>query len=432
MREEFETETRMKEWEEIFAKLSAEQQKAVYEKLKIKSVMYRGLPPLKTSPNGYSPSCWNNIDLKRNKNIILEERPFEMTAIVHNPRYLSSSDLIWINVDDDEMLTYTSDGDLRMMIQFVLEDCRCATNIYDIFISNQFIHMSGDSVHTGLIMFLNHIPIGVVEIKRPWSDHQNVNRIYHSLKYIQSYHGLEQAFGIISSYDKWRVVWLSENNLHGTRLYSFDDKDLVQILCTVLMKMKASPINVFKLRDPKRLYIVMEQTGWSWQYFFKDEEKSLVWSEFRESIWEQVPPHVVFLKELQHNDNGRVMLSCFLNGQICVVKFLRYGSEREMEEEANNWKQTGINQVRVVTLNGKQALIMPYYKPVDDRPIEKTKLAIREYVSFGFKHEDLGWRHVAERDDGSIILIDRGQVCKIEKGEEEHAIKEMETSLDIQ
>ncbi len=58
--------------------------------------------------------------------------------------------------------------------------------------------------------------MGVVEVKRPGKgimDSEQVHgQIYDHMMRLRSFHGLRHVFGIVSTYNQWRVYWLNDCN----------------------------------------------------------------------------------------------------------------------------------------------------------------------------------------------------------------------------
>jgi hypothetical protein len=64
------------------------------------------------------------------------------------------------------------------------------------------------------------IPVGVIEVKRPTKgilDNQAVlGELYDYMKQVVNFYGLKQVFGILTTYQEWRVCWMTDD--HSIRL----------------------------------------------------------------------------------------------------------------------------------------------------------------------------------------------------------------------
>jgi hypothetical protein len=71
-----------------------------------------------------------------------------------------------------------------------------------------------------------------------------------------------------------------------------------------------------------------------------------------------------------------------------------------LEEEAQNWKLLGFNEVSIVTLGGVPALVMPYIRQTtreglkEDTKKKAVQEAARDMVDRGLCHGDIHFRHV--------------------------------------
>ena len=55
------------------------------------------------------------------------------------------------------------------------------------------------------------IPVGVVEVKKPakgiMDNKQVLGELYDYMEQVENFYGLEQVFGILTTYEEWRVCW---------------------------------------------------------------------------------------------------------------------------------------------------------------------------------------------------------------------------------
>lgn len=316
-------------------------------------------------------------------------------------------------------------------------------------------------------------PIGVVEAKKPAIDDEDETlentfvqgELFDYMLRLQSFFGLQHVFGLLSTYERWRVCWMPcsqraaastsisatqtaehldkevqtvvpERVLHGSKLFHWDDPDLPRMLCTSILKMYKSPISEVNLIDKNRPYIIIDEAQWSWDKIALNDETSLYHSVL------PTANKFTLLMDLREGADGRVWRACTDAGLGCCIKFpmrTRFGEDvtimeqtEQIQEEAANWvKAYGDKAARVATLCGRPALIMRYLRPLElhdgclsaeDQAAVKT--AIEKVASKGLRHDDLALRHLGilsppKKQKGSksgteldpeIVLFDLGRV----------------------
>jgi hypothetical protein len=249
--------------------------------------------------------------------------------------------------------------------------------------------------------------------------------------------------------------------LFGTNVIFWDDPVLPFMLCSVLQKMFSAPRGVVRLIDNNRPYIHMNSTMWRWA-------KVTFPSRFEQRILRHnsLPnaEELILLEDFQGGADGRVWRACSKAGLGCVVKFARRKEptstseikweeqKLQLDEEANVWKSVhGENSVKVITLVGRPALMMPYAKPVfrpgldlDDAVKTAVINAVKHLANQGFQHDDLKPRHVGvlsptkqkneHKSTGpTAILFDLAQVTPLHSREQkEDAVIKMLNDLHLQ
>ena len=365
------------------------------------------------------------------------------------------------------------------------------------------------------------IPVGVCEVKRPGKHIMNspyiFGQIYDYMLRLRTFHGLKHVFGIVSTYEQWRLFWLEDccdaaistvlpsNNpdsaasnsfssspsvqapyslphlipvsalltsasasssfssptpiscsasgndtkddppseegkeeeqedaesdeaeliessklddatriLCGTAIIEWNHRNLPLILCSVLHKMAASPVSQVQLVDPMRPYIIIDSNQWYWATVYFNSGCT---SRHSFLNYSKMPTRkankFILLRDLHGGADGRVWMVCTEAGLVGVLKFGQF-REREtdlaavkarLEQEAKIWvtvwKQP---HVRVISLAGDYALLMPYIEPipleVNHSPIRSPLLdsavhsAVQQMAVAGYCHLDLHWRHV--------------------------------------
>ena len=139
----------------------------------------------------------------------------------------------------------------------------------------------------------------------------------------------------------------------------------------------------------------------------------------------------ILLRDLHGGADGRVWMVCTEAGLVGVLKFGQF-REREtdlsvvkarLEQEAKIWvtvwKQP---HVRVISLAGDYALLMPYVEPVPldsnhlpfrSPPLDKAVYsAVQQMAAAGYCHLDLHWRHVGILPSPQISKSNKKQTQK--------------------
>ncbi len=139
------------------------------------------------------------------------------------------------------------------------------------------------------------------------------------------------------------------------------------------------------------------------------------------------------LRDLRGGADGRVWRACTTSGTGCAIKFCTRSSvidqTQRLEAEAEVWRAAwGVKGVRVATLVGEPALVMPYAravkKPVSGQAEQQVREAIHRMASSGYCHEDLDWRHVGRlrlRQQRRVVFFDLARVSPVDTREPESA-----------
>jgi hypothetical protein len=74
------------------------------------------------------------------------------------------------------------------------------------------------------------IPVGVVEVKKPGEDILSngavLGELYDYMKQIVNFYGLKEVFGILTTYEEWRICWL--DNAESKKLAGREPEELVE------------------------------------------------------------------------------------------------------------------------------------------------------------------------------------------------------------
>ena len=98
-----------------------------------------------------------------------------------------------------------------------------------------------------------------------------------------------------------------------------------------------------------------------------------------------------------------------MTGKVFVIKFSE--DENMLKEEADIWKSVWRCDARVLRLNHRYGLAMPWVKPCDKVDFENKEIqeaikeSVRTLASAGYRHKDLRRRHVGLYKTGSVYNL---------------------------
>lgn len=100
-------------------------------------------------------------------------------------------------------------------VRLVLDDIIVALQLQNIVLMQEEVTIHSLRPDLLVLIYQSH-PIGVVEVKAPSSstvlDNKKVHgQMYDYLNRLKMYFGVDKVFGIITTYEQWRVFWLSDS-----------------------------------------------------------------------------------------------------------------------------------------------------------------------------------------------------------------------------
>jgi hypothetical protein len=224
------------------------------------------------------------------------------------------------------------------------------------------------------------------------------------------------------------VDWVEEDEsprvLHGTKVYDAEQAgpELSVLLASVVYKMCMSPcIPIPAL--PSSVRICMNQVKWFWA------RVPATIQDVNDTAMPTIGSTRFFLlRDLRGGVDGRAWRACTTSGIGCAIKFSGKASAEDrrqcLEAEATVWRKAWAVDVRVATLAGEPALIMPYacavkHQQLTDKAKQRVLDAISEMASNGYCHNDLHWRHVGrlklkQRRQRPVIFFDLASVSRVD------------------
>lgn len=122
--------------------------------------------------------------------------------------------MIWITANRG-LMNWSTEASVVSLVTQVLRDAVDVLGLPDISVEEEVtIHTLRPDL---LVVRMRKQPIGVVEVKTPNDDsiinHGRVHgQIYDYMCRLNEYFGLKSVFGIVTTYEKWRVYWLAESD----------------------------------------------------------------------------------------------------------------------------------------------------------------------------------------------------------------------------
>jgi hypothetical protein len=432
-----------------------------------------GLPPL-GKQNGSSSHASKNDGHKK---AILYERTFNILKNLT----LHGGEVIWTKFRQNCLSSWSSEADIQSFVQDVISDALTSIGLEKKLICQKEMSVFKVRPDIWVVTIGKGIPVGVIEVKKPdekiMSSELVHGQIYDYMIRLQSFHGLKNVFGIVTTYTAWRVYWLPNTDpvaaadvidegvsvtdakqteeetegsgsiesseeiattrlLYGSPVYSWDNKGLPLVLGSVLKKMYHSDTETVKRIDPNRPYITMTKDAWLWEKVKWGRNFTLDYK----TMPSGQPKKLFMLEDFRGGVDGRVWLACTGLGEMCAIKFDHDNNKEALELEAKNWQEIwGMKSTQVIELGGKYALMMPYVKPIEnweDPQVRKAVIkATRKMAKLGRIHRDLDPRHVGmitpmkKGDPITVVFFDLRQIER--EDNESVAMEEMFKRLNI-
>jgi hypothetical protein len=211
--------------------------------------------------------------------------------------------------------------------------------------------------------------------------------------------------------------------LHGTKVYDSAQAgpELSALLASIVYKMSKSPCTPV-LVLPSSVRVCMDQTQWFWA-----RVPATIQDVNDADMPTRRATRFFLLRDLRGGADGRAWRACTTSGTGCAIKFCKRASvadqTKRLKAEAEVWCAAwGVKGVRVATLAGEPALVMPYARAVQQPLSNKAKQQVREAIdrmaSSGYCHDDLAWRHVGRlglrQQWRRVIFFDLASVSRVD------------------
>ena len=288
---------------------------------------------------------------------------------------------------------YGTEADVQYHVLNLLRDLQnCFDDLERDITMTAELEFAGQKADIWLLM-KSGIPVGAIKINKPGNSRLNdkslFGQIFDYLFYIRAFYGLPCLFGIITTYNEWRIVWSTDSDglaaavdldsntinelsivpvepdcrrLHCSDIYSITDDCLPHVIIATLRKMLRSA-TMTKLQMPlfstEQFRFKVTSEGWKWSRLPKGAIANASIVPASKSC-----AQFFLLKDYHSGADGRVWLACTAAGNIVVLKFLTYGkggaNDEAMKNEISNWHKMGATSVYSVKLANRFAIVLPF------------------------------------------------------------------------
>ena len=247
----------------------------------------------------------------------------------------------------------------------------------------------------------------------PLASERFKGQIFNYLHFLKTFYKVENPFGIMTTYDEWRVCWLKtqthvkNRKFEGTEIMSYNHHrhKLHKSIMTALVHMSQPHI----LTAP-------DQVG---SYFPYLDAIGLTWKQLEKTPDDQSFPasnskEFMLLAQAGSGIEGKAWVACNSSWKLCLLKTFTTKKDpssitqvhETVAKEVDIWKKVfGVEEVFSVTLAGAPAIVMPQLRLVQapgtttlslqQGDEEAVREAIKTYAKKGRKvARDLKWSHV--------------------------------------
>ncbi len=172
--------------------------------------MSNGLPPL-GAPRGSASSPSENTS-----HIPATLHVCEFSLVQNIPWSPQQTSAIWATAHTGYLRSWGSEREIQTAVTLVLQDLISSVGLEDMLRCYQELSIFKLRADIWIVVDATGVPVGVVEVKKPGkkimqSDYVH-GQIYDYMMRLRSFHGLKHVFGIVSTYNQWRVYWLNDCN----------------------------------------------------------------------------------------------------------------------------------------------------------------------------------------------------------------------------
>eukprot|EP01119_Soliformovum_irregulare_P019221 TRINITY_DN6036_c0_g2_i1.p1 TRINITY_DN6036_c0_g2~~TRINITY_DN6036_c0_g2_i1.p1 ORF type:complete len:470 (-),score=55.54 TRINITY_DN6036_c0_g2_i1:226-1635(-) len=434
-----------------------------------------GLPPLSKSQTGSKSTGEGS---KRFTRVNFEESNFTSVNVNDFIRRRNPPKKIWADTIKGT-LRWCSENDVQSYVVSLIRELIQTLGLPFQSLGNYTLFQ----YHPDVVILCDEIllPIAVIGVKKPGRGNVSLlenqyvqGQVYDYMTTLRESFGIVDVFGITTTWEEWKLCWFPDNQLvdlsaipeiggpltrnHlepindeeddkedgeamdgdpaepllcGTRTFASDDKELISMLMTFLLKCAHTRVKPVQMIDPDRTYCCVSPSSMIWRKIKFTKNFQLHYHRIPKNL-EKQSLELLFLRELGSGEEGRCWLTCDKSGSVIVLKFSHEDNETardKLENQALHWREVnkkvpGAERSRVVQMGDRYALAIPYLRDLRDAPaeVDKMSLALRAVETLGenqFFCSDLhlsnfGVLSSQKKGDFVAFLTDLGDVQPID------------------
>ena len=345
------------------------------------------------------------------------------------PYLNKTTSLLWTEGETGTLADWSGKVDIQTYVKRALMDCfKVCPLLRKLFIHRHqtfsfaqiMDNKRGNSTDTTVFVRDSSSITGAVEIKLPGSNLENIGQIVDYMVDLRNSFNVRYVFGVYTTYEEWKILWFEDSQvaaesnsmeqydklcLEGSaneyairngkvkifqsKTYQFCDPELVECLVTLLYKVSMTPVyNPTKFIDNRSRYVYA--TAKSLQY--RTLPKSLQY--FKYSMPPKQTRNFYILSYFHRGGDGRVALVTSESGHLAVIKFLYQDGDldslkKALLDERNRWETLWQVQCRVVELNGRLGLLMPFCIPFNERSCKFSSLSTWNRIRSNYDYDTL-------------------------------------------
>jgi hypothetical protein len=121
---------------------------------------------------------------------------------------------IWALHANGDLQSWASEMDVQQLVKAVLQDAITASGLGPLLKCYNELSIFKLRPDIWVVMNERGVPVGVCEVKKPGRTIMESTvvhgQIYDYMLRLRSFHGIKHVFGIVSTYEQWRLYWLED------------------------------------------------------------------------------------------------------------------------------------------------------------------------------------------------------------------------------
>jgi hypothetical protein len=373
---------------------------AKQDDISIRRLLHGGLTGLRLIARGNASSTHTSAHKAVSS---FEEGDFRVFDTIDENK-LSTPSLFLLQLQGRDKIFYSNEAEIEVHIRNIVQDVLVLLGI-DSDVTLQY-QTSLAYVTEGkrkysrsdiwVVKARSGVSIAVIEVKQPGnsklSNVEVLGQVFDYMSNLRNSFGQCEVFGIVTTLNKWRVVWFpdtyqfatsplpsppnfenltlqfpvestTQRSLCGSREYSWDDPLLLKLIGTVLLKSSRANYRVVQLLSSHRAYAILKKENWVWGSI--PQNALNLHSSICLALPQQEPTQLLVLRQFHGGADGQVCLALTEDFNLVVVK--KFHEPQICEKEFNMWKSVyGVN-VLLTRLVDSDCLIMPFVFPCVER-----------------------------------------------------------------